>query len=107
MGARSLLIYHPQRLIREIWTSFLSSREFINVIGNADNFEDLISLATARHPRICIAWVNLGHLSDLCGLAALRKANASTKIILVCPTYPAAVGTLLTRIGIEGDKEGT
>ncbi len=79
----TLLVFHPQRLIREVWTSFLTTRHGIRVVAAAHNLEEVASLARHVKPRVVVISRELITSAGVKELAAIRAVSPQACLVLV------------------------
>lgn len=97
----TVLVLHSQRLIREVWTSFLTTRQGIKVVAAAHNLEEATTLARYVKPRIVVISRELITNAAIKELAAIRAASPHSCLVLVTATDPTALSDRLAEVGIQ------
>ncbi|HVV74252.1 MAG TPA: response regulator transcription factor [Verrucomicrobiae bacterium] len=97
----SVLVLHSQRLIREIWTSFVTSRHGIRVVAAAHNLEEAATLARYVKPRVGVISLDLITSGTIKGLAAIRAASPHSCLILVTAADPTSLRGRLSEVGVS------
>jgi len=97
----TVLVFHSQRLIREVWTSFLTTRHGIRVVAAAHNLEEAASLARYVKPRVVVISRELITSAGIKELAAIRAVSPQACLVLVTATDPTALRDRLTEAGVH------
>jgi len=97
----TVLVLHSQRLIREVWTSFLTTRQGIKVVAAAHNLYEAATLARYVKPRIVVISRELITSAGVKELAAIRAVSPHACLILVTATDPTALSDRLTEVGVH------
>jgi len=97
----TVLVLHPQRLIREVWTSFLTTRPDIKVVAAAQDLQEAVTLARFVKPRIVVISREIITTAGVRELGAIRLVSANTSLILVTAGDPAALRGPLAGAGVH------
>jgi len=78
----SVLVVDDDHLMREILKAILRSEEY-QVVGEASNGEDAVSLCAKLNPRLVLLDINMPKMDGLQVLMAIRQVHPKTKVIMV------------------------
>lgn len=102
----TVLVLHPQRLIREVWTSFLATRHDMKVVAAACNMKEAAAYARYVKPRIAVISRELITNAGIKELGVIRAASPDSCLILVTATDLTALRGRLTEVGVRACLSG-
>lgn len=102
MAAISVLIADDHEIVRFGISTFLSSSDDIEIVGEASTGEECIELFQKTHPDICILDIDMPDKDGIETTKAIREFNADTKI-LILSMY---VNKEILRDALEADING-
>jgi DNA-binding NarL/FixJ family response regulator len=94
----TVLVLHSQRLIREVWTSFLTTRHGLKVVAAAQDVAEAATLARYVKPRVAVVSRSPLTNAGVRELGSIRLVSPDTSLILVTD----ADSTLRTRLSDVG-----
>ncbi|MGM0546378.1 MAG: response regulator [Bacteroidota bacterium] len=83
MAAISVLIADDHEIVRFGISTFLSSSDDIEIVGEASSGEECIALFKKTHPDICILDIDMPDKDGIETTEAIRKLNTGTKILIL------------------------
>lgn len=97
----TVLVLHPQRLVREVWISFLTTRPDIKVVAAAHDLHEAAQMAKYTKPKIALISRELVTAIGIRDLAVIREACPDTLLTLVTRGDPGALQEKLTEMGVR------
>jgi len=102
MRKTSILIADDHKLIREVWTMFLSSDDRFSIAATCESGEEAVLLAKKLRPDVILMDINLKGLNGFDATAMIRKTLPGSKVIGVSMHAQPCYAKKMLKMGAMG-----
>lgn len=102
IGSIKVVLVEDEILVRSLIRKLLESTGNIDVIGEAVNGEEAVSLVKKTRPEVVVLDINLAGIGAIEATRLLRRVDESIRLLALSPNVDPSVPLRLLEMGVDG-----